>query len=162
MLQPKRCVLEEAEEWSFQDERNQSSACCNESSTCRPNRPCRGFNDTNEADFQNEERNTSSCRSRSFASELQNQNEERRNHGCTPKPCRPCKPCPPRPCPPKPCPEPEPEPETPNCAGQVLAMAYVKEQEFDNRKLYDCDEALINGTMFTELDKPFKGGKCHD
>lgn len=58
------------------------------------------------------------------------------------------------------------EPETisdhPNCTGQVLAMAYVKNQSFDVRKLHKPSAALDNGTLFTELTKPFRGGKCND
>lgn len=35
----------------------------------------------------------------------------------------------------------------------VLAMAYVPMQEFSS--LYDPQQALDNGTLFADLDKPF-------
>ena len=47
-----------------------------------------------------------------------------------------------------------------------LAMVYAPLQQF--RKLYDRETALKKGTIFTELDLPFrgesvmKGGACHD
>ncbi len=41
----------------------------------------------------------------------------------------------------------------------VLAMAYVKWQEW--QCLYEPDKGLSRGTIFEELDKPFKGrGGC--
>jgi len=36
-----------------------------------------------------------------------------------------------------------------------LAMAYVPRQHF--REVYECDKALMRGTIFCELDKPFRG-----
>ena len=36
-----------------------------------------------------------------------------------------------------------------------LAMAYVPMQHF--RDVYECDKALMRGTVFCELDKPFRG-----
>ncbi|MCM1258737.1 MAG: spore coat associated protein CotJA [Roseburia sp.] len=44
-----------------------------------------------------------------------------------------------------------------NCPGQVLAMAYVPMQSF--QALYEPCEALENGTIFSELNKPFLGWK---
>ncbi len=38
---------------------------------------------------------------------------------------------------------------------QVLAMAYVPRQKF--REIYECDKALMRGTIYCELDKPFRG-----
>ena len=43
--------------------------------------------------------------------------------------------------------------------GMPFAMAYVPWQEWKN--LYTCEQALQRGTIFAELDKPFKGiGGC--
>lgn len=44
--------------------------------------------------------------------------------------------------------------------GMVLAMAYVPKQKLC--EVYDVETALVNGTLFPELDKPFlgKGGCC--
>ncbi len=39
----------------------------------------------------------------------------------------------------------------------ALAMAYVPMQHF--KSVYEPDEALQNGTIFPELNKPFLGGK---
>lgn len=36
-----------------------------------------------------------------------------------------------------------------------LAMAYVRKQSW--RRIYKPDVALIRGTLFNELDKPFSG-----
>ena len=36
-----------------------------------------------------------------------------------------------------------------------LAMAYVPMQSFG--EIYECDKALMRGTIFCELDKPFRG-----
>lgn len=56
---------------------------------------------------------------------------------------------------------------TPPCAsghdplmGMSLAMVYSPEQAFEN--LYEPDEALLRGTVFIALDKPFYGDgrKC--
>jgi hypothetical protein len=44
-----------------------------------------------------------------------------------------------------------------DCAGQVPAMAYVPWQTFT--KAYEPQKALMTGTIFPELDKPFSG-KC--
>lgn len=38
-----------------------------------------------------------------------------------------------------------------------LAMAYVPIQQFET--IYELDEALHNGTIFPELNKPFMCGK---
>ncbi len=56
-----------------------------------------------------------------------------------------------------PCPGPMPYMPTQNCPGQVLAMAYVPMQSFQS--LYEPCEALENGTIFSELNKPFMGWK---
>jgi hypothetical protein len=42
-----------------------------------------------------------------------------------------------------------------DCAGQVPAMAYVPWQTFT--KAYEPQKALMTGTIFPELDKPFTG-----
>ena len=39
-----------------------------------------------------------------------------------------------------------------------LAMSYVPYQKFNN--YYSEEEALMNGTLFPELDKPFMKGRC--
>lgn len=39
-----------------------------------------------------------------------------------------------------------------------LAMAYVPMQKFTN--LYNAADGLRAGTIFKDLDLPFKGGKC--
>ena len=39
-----------------------------------------------------------------------------------------------------------------------LAMAYVPMQKFTN--LYSAEEGLSRGTIFKDLDLPFKGGSC--
>ena len=36
-----------------------------------------------------------------------------------------------------------------------LAMSFVAMQNF--REIYECDKALMRGTVFCELDKPFRG-----
>lgn len=38
-----------------------------------------------------------------------------------------------------------------------LAMAYVQTQNW--RDIYECDKALMRGTVFSELDKPFRGSE---
>ncbi|MBQ8606526.1 MAG: spore coat associated protein CotJA [Clostridia bacterium] len=38
-----------------------------------------------------------------------------------------------------------------------IGMAYVPWQSF--RDLYEKDKAIMRGTIFAELDKPFKGAK---
>ena len=43
--------------------------------------------------------------------------------------------------------------------GHPLAMMYAPLQEW--RSLYDLDTALSRGTLFSELDLPFLGGKCN-
>lgn len=45
-------------------------------------------------------------------------------------------------------------------AGMPLAMAYVPWQMW--RRIYDAEKALCQGTIFEELDKPFRGigGVC--
>ena len=42
-----------------------------------------------------------------------------------------------------------------------LTISSIKVQEF--RRLYTLEEALLKGTIFKELDKPFygEGGSCH-
>ncbi len=44
-----------------------------------------------------------------------------------------------------------------SCPGQVLAMAYVPWQHFD--QVYDLPMALQTGTIFPELNKPFRGSR---
>lgn len=40
-------------------------------------------------------------------------------------------------------------------------MAYVPRIFFNSKKdIYCLDTALERGTLFKELDKPFKGGQC--
>ena len=39
----------------------------------------------------------------------------------------------------------------------ALAMAYVKLQNW--QQIYPNDKAIIRGTIFEQLDKPFKGAK---
>ncbi len=46
--------------------------------------------------------------------------------------------------------------ETILCEDMVLAMAYVKNQEFG--ELYPLEEGFRSGTIFPELNKPFKEG----
>lgn len=41
------------------------------------------------------------------------------------------------------------------CAGMPIAMAYVPWQHF--HKSYEPQKALMAGTIFPELDKPFTG-----
>lgn len=53
--------------------------------------------------------------------------------------------------------------ENNNCSETVeqnyrLAMVYSPYQEWQN--IYNGDKALEVGTIFAELDKPFKGYKC--
>ncbi len=44
---------------------------------------------------------------------------------------------------------------------QKVAMAYVPRIYFNSKKdIYNLDKALERGTLFRELDKPFKGGQC--
>lgn len=44
---------------------------------------------------------------------------------------------------------------------QTTAMAYVPRVFFNSKKdIYNLDTAFERGTLFKELDKPFKGGKC--
>ena len=42
--------------------------------------------------------------------------------------------------------------------GLPLVMSYAPDQEF--HLLYEEEEALMNGTLFSELDLPFYPGKC--
>jgi hypothetical protein len=45
------------------------------------------------------------------------------------------------------------------CPGEPsLAMVYSPHQTFDN--IYSTEEALEHGTLFVELDKPWKVGGC--
>ena len=46
----------------------------------------------------------------------------------------------------------KPLPEDP-----VLAMAYVPFQQYNPRNIYSADDALEQGTLFPDLDKPFSG-----
>ena len=55
----------------------------------------------------------------------------------------------------------EPEPEQ-SCNDMTLAMAYVKNQTLNMRTLKNCEEALMAGTLFEELDMPFTGGHQND
>ncbi len=45
-----------------------------------------------------------------------------------------------------------------NASNKSLAMVYAPKQEF--RMIYDPEVALINGTIFEELDKPFNRASC--
>ncbi|MCM1254050.1 MAG: spore coat associated protein CotJA [Clostridium sp.] len=46
-----------------------------------------------------------------------------------------------------------------DCDRFPVAMAYVPWQRLTN--IYeDLDEALLNGTIFPELNKPFMGRRC--
>ena len=40
--------------------------------------------------------------------------------------------------------------------GMALAIAYVPAQPFGN--LYPAEKALLRGTLFADLDKPYEGG----
>ncbi len=45
--------------------------------------------------------------------------------------------------------------------GMPLAMAYVPWQKW--QKIYEAEKALCRGTIFEELDKPFRGiGGCQN
>lgn len=44
-----------------------------------------------------------------------------------------------------------------SCPNEILAMAYVPWQHFD--QVYDLQIALETGTIFPELNKPFRGSK---
>ncbi len=58
----------------------------------------------------------------------------------------------------QPCPAPSSQP-CPPPSPWVIAMAYVPWQEWQN--LYEPDKGLRYGTIFEDLDKPFKGrGGC--
>lgn len=155
MLRPKRSVLEEFDESEFEEELNRISEFDMSRCNCRRN-SCG-------CEFETEEMNEVDEFEIDF-NDFDCCHHKPKPQPCPPRPCppRPCppRPCPPRPCPPRPCPD--PEPEEPNCAGQVVAMAYVKKQNFNQRNVYHCDKALRQGTMFSELDKPFKGGACRD
>ncbi len=59
-------------------------------------------------------------------------------------------------------PRPEPMPEDCNCDYRCVdnlpvGSMYAPMQKF--RKLYSPEEALCRGTLFCELDLPFRGGK---
>ncbi|HAH93829.1 MAG TPA: spore coat associated protein CotJA [Dielma fastidiosa] len=43
------------------------------------------------------------------------------------------------------------------CDGRPMAMAYVRKQPW--RRIYKSEVALQRGTLFNDLDKPFKGYK---
>ncbi len=47
---------------------------------------------------------------------------------------------------------------TEGCAVSSLAMVYSPKQAF--RCLYEPMQGLARGTLFSELDKPFKGSRC--
>lgn len=50
------------------------------------------------------------------------------------------------------------QPNNPSCLnGYHLAMVYAPEQVFKN--LYDCEQWLDKGTIFRDLDFPFKGSR---
>ena len=50
------------------------------------------------------------------------------------------------------------KPANPTClTGYPLAMVYAPEQAFEN--LYDCELWLEKGTIFADLDFPFKGAR---
>ncbi len=42
-----------------------------------------------------------------------------------------------------------------DCAELPLAMSYVQMQSW--REIYERDKALMRGTLFCQLDKPFRG-----
>ena len=42
------------------------------------------------------------------------------------------------------------------CPDLALAMAYVKNQTFQN--LYEAEDGWHRGTIFADLDKPYEGG----
>lgn len=49
--------------------------------------------------------------------------------------------------------------KTDECHDMVLAMAYVRWQKW--QKIYDAEKGFCRGTIFMELDLPFKGiGGC--
>lgn len=49
-------------------------------------------------------------------------------------------------------------PGTPDCImGYPLAMVYAPEQRFEN--LYECEQWLEKGTIFQDLDFPFRGSR---
>ena len=52
----------------------------------------------------------------------------------------------------------EPYPCKGNDGYKSLAMVYAPVQEF--RMIYDPEIALVNGTIFEELDKPFYCSSC--
>ncbi len=49
--------------------------------------------------------------------------------------------------------DPSPLPKDP-----VPAMAYVPYQQYEPQNLYSPEQALMQGTLFPVLDKPFFGG----
>ena len=53
-----------------------------------------------------------------------------------------------------------PSANSPECTGQVLAMAYVPWQHLDT--VYEPEDGFCRGTIFPELDKPWMvgGGGC--
>lgn len=38
---------------------------------------------------------------------------------------------------------------------QALTLVFIEDQEFEN--IYTADTAFVRGTLFKDLDKPFKG-----
>ena len=54
-----------------------------------------------------------------------------------------------------------PQPDQ-TCNDMTLAMAYVKNQTLNMRTLKNCEDALMAGTLFEELDMPFTGGHRND
>ncbi|MCL2047947.1 MAG: spore coat associated protein CotJA [Defluviitaleaceae bacterium] len=55
---------------------------------------------------------------------------------------------------------PAPTPPHNEHSKQVIGMAYVPPQIW--RDIYDADYGFMRGTIFSELDKPWFGGKCHE
>ncbi len=44
---------------------------------------------------------------------------------------------------------------------EILTMAFINPQPLED--VYELDKALMNGTLFPNIDKPFlAGGKKHD
>ena len=50
----------------------------------------------------------------------------------------------------------EQRPESGDACNMVLAMAYVKDQPFEN--IYSAEDGFSRGTIFADLDKPYEGG----
>lgn len=46
---------------------------------------------------------------------------------------------------------------TPLPKDMVVGMAYVPFQQFSQKKLYAAEDGFAQGTIFSDLDKPFTG-----